>query len=108
MLESNFHMANKVFWKTIQLLRGEKKGSVRVLKDKTKHSLTEDKDILRRWREYMEEPLNLVEQQGTNITISGDEITQAVKSLQIGKDAGRHKSTGERELHYPCSRKETP
>ncbi|VDP10738.1 unnamed protein product [Soboliphyme baturini] len=47
-LESNFHTTNKVFWQTIRQLRGEEKGSGRVLKDKSGHPLTEVEDIIPR------------------------------------------------------------
>ncbi|VDO85021.1 unnamed protein product, partial [Soboliphyme baturini] len=68
----------------------------RVLKNRSGHPLTKDDDILRRWREYFEEHLNPAQQQedspleqkGTDITISVDQIAQAVKSLKNGKGAG--------------------
>ncbi|VDP49016.1 unnamed protein product [Soboliphyme baturini] len=95
-LESNFPMANEVCWQTIGQLQDEMKGALRVLQGTSEHPLTKDYDILRPWREYYEERFNPalpqenspVEQKSTDITISEDEITQAVKSLKNRKAAG--------------------
>ncbi|VDP24978.1 unnamed protein product [Soboliphyme baturini] len=48
-LELKYQTVNKAFWQTIRRLRDGKKGSLKVLKDKSRHPLTEDKDISRQW-----------------------------------------------------------
>ncbi|VDP02032.1 unnamed protein product [Soboliphyme baturini] len=43
-----FQTAKEAFWETIRLLRGEKKGILRVTKDQFRHPVADDDDILRR------------------------------------------------------------
>ncbi|VDP15008.1 unnamed protein product [Soboliphyme baturini] len=55
----------------------KKKESLKVLKDRSGHTLTNDDDILRRWREYFEELLNPAQQQ------EDSHVEQKAQQLQI-------------------------
>jgi exonuclease III len=96
-LESNFLLANKVFWQTICRLRGKKSLSVRGIKSKDGELLSNEEDILQRWREHFEDLLNPVSgtsddrlpvQAGAETNLSVAEVISAIKSLKSGKAAG--------------------
>ena len=59
-LDSNYSSANKVFWQTIRHLRG-KSSSVRYsIKDSAGNILTDENEILSRYREFFDDLLNPV------------------------------------------------
>jgi hypothetical protein len=96
-LESNFGTANKVFWQTIRRLRGKKFSALQGVKSKEGELLTNEGDILQRWREHFNDLLNPVSAPiddgppvtiGAVINLSVDEVTAAIKSLKNGKAAG--------------------
>ena len=59
-LDSNYFSANKVFWQTIRRLRGKRSSITYSIKDSDGNILTDENEILSRWREYFEDLLNLV------------------------------------------------
>ena len=96
-LESNYRSANKVFWRTIRCLRGKRSGAAKSVKDRDGTILSNEKDILLRWREYFRDLLNPVTETADDtqeihfeeeINLTYDEVAQAIKSLKAGKAAG--------------------
>ena len=59
-LDSNYFSANKVFWQTIRRLRGKRSSVSYSIKDSAGNILTDENEILSRWREYFEDLLNPV------------------------------------------------
>ena len=59
-LDSNYFSANKVFWQTIRRLRGKRSSITYSIKDSDGNILTDENEILSRWREYFEGLLNPV------------------------------------------------
>ena len=59
-LDSNYFSANKVFWQTIRRLRGKRSSVTYSIRDSAANILTDEKEILSRWREYFEDLLNPV------------------------------------------------
>ena len=59
-LDSNYFSANKVFWQTIRRLLGKRSSITYSIKDSDGNILTDDNEILSRWREYFEDLLNPV------------------------------------------------
>jgi hypothetical protein len=96
-LESNYGTANKVFWQTIRRLRGKKSSAIQRVKSKEGELLTNEDDVLQRWREHFNDLLNPVTAPdddgppitiGTATSLSVEEVTEAIKSLRDGKAAG--------------------
>ena len=58
-LDSNYFLANKVFWQTIRRLRGKRSSVTYSIKDSAGNILTDENEILSRWRENFEDLLNL-------------------------------------------------
>ena len=96
-LDSNYKSANKVFWQTIRRLRGNRSVSTKSIKDSQGNILSDEKDILSRWREYFEDHLNPVKDVATDtqeihfgeeavLTVS--EVSTAIRGLKSGKAAG--------------------
>jgi hypothetical protein len=96
-LDSNYGSANKVFWQTIRRLRGRKGGPVQSVKGLNGTLLTEEADILQRWRDYFEGLFNPITtaneanpevefREETSITMA--EVSEAIKSLKSGKAPG--------------------
>ena len=91
-------MANKVFWQTIRRLRSKKSSVTHSIKDSAGNILTDENEILSRWREYFEDLLNPVKAsiRGTHeVTYLGKEevftaadVTAAIKRIKSGKAAG--------------------
>ena len=50
-LDSNYFSANKVFWQTIRRLRGKRSSITYSIKDSNGNILTDENEILSRWRE---------------------------------------------------------
>ena len=59
-LDSNYFSVNKVFWQTIRRLRGKRSSITYSIKDSDGNILTDENEILSRWREYFEGLLNPV------------------------------------------------
>ena len=59
-LDFNYFSANKVFWQTIRRLRGKRSSVTYSIKDSAGNILTDENEILSRWREYFEDLLNPV------------------------------------------------
>ena len=59
-LDSNYFSANKVFWQTICHSRGKRSSITYSIKDSDRNILTDENEILSRWREYFEDLLNPV------------------------------------------------
>ena len=59
-LDSNYFSANKVFWQTIRRIRGKRSSVTYSIKDSAGNILTDENEIHSRWREYLEDLLNLV------------------------------------------------
>ena len=59
-LDSNYFSANKLFWQTIRRLRGKRSSITYSIKDSDGNILTDENEILSRWREYFEDLLNPV------------------------------------------------
>ena len=51
-LDSNYFSANKVFWQTNSRLRGKRSSVTYSIKDSAGSILTDENEILSRWREY--------------------------------------------------------
>ena len=59
-LDSNDFSASKVFWLTIRRLRGKRSSVTYSIKDSAGNILTDENEILSRWREYFEDFFNPV------------------------------------------------
>ena len=59
-MDSNYFSANKVFWQSIRPLRSKRSSITYSIKDFPENILTDENEILSRWREYFEDLLNLV------------------------------------------------
>ena len=57
-LDFNYFSANKVFWQTIRRLHGKRSSITNSIKDSAGSILTDENEILSRWREYVEDLLN--------------------------------------------------
>ena len=53
-LNSKYFSANKVFWQTIWSSRGKRLSATCFTKDSAGNILTDENEILSRWREYFE------------------------------------------------------
>ena len=96
-LEGNFKMANKLFWKTVRHLRGKRSTTTQSVKDSEGNLLSNEQDILSRWKEYFEGLLNPVQETvhdthdlhfGNESDFTIAEVSRAIKSLKSGKAAG--------------------
>ena len=59
-LNSNYFSANKVFWQTNRRLRSKRSSVTYSIKDSASNILTDENEILSRWREYLEDLLTPV------------------------------------------------
>ena len=100
-LDSNYFSANKVFWQTIRRLRGKRSSITYSIKDSDGNILTDENEILSRWREYFEDLLNPVKastcdthkvtQLGEEEVFTVAEVATAIKGIKSGKAAGEDK-----------------
>ena len=100
-LDSNYFSATKVFWQTIRRLRGKRLSVTYFIKDSVSNILTEENEIVSRWREYFEDLLNPVKastgdtQEGTHlgeeVVFTAAEVPTAIKGMKSGKAAGKDK-----------------
>ena len=97
-LDSNYFSANKVFWQTIRRLRGKRLSITYSIKDSDGNILTDENEILSRWREYFEDLLNPVKAStrdthevihlGKDEVFTAAEVATAIKGIKSGKTAG--------------------
>ena len=97
-LDSNCFSANKVFWQTIRRLRGKRSSITYSIKDSDGNILTDENEILSRWREYFEDLLNPVKAStrdthevthlGEDEVFTAAEVATAIKGIKSGKAAG--------------------
>lgn len=108
-MEADFHTNQKLFFKTLKNLRlGKKNEVIKQIKDEHEAILTEEEDIIERWRRYFENLLNKeitvdknertynieeIQQQREHIELQ--EVKNAIKRLKRGKAAGHDNITGE-------------
>ena len=95
-LDSNYFSANKVFWLTIRRLRGKRLSITCYIKGSDGTILTDENEILSRWREYFEDLLNPVKASTRDtheVTDLGEvftaaEVATAIKEIKSGEAAG--------------------
>ena len=97
-LDSNYFSANKVFWQTIRRLRGKRSSVTYSNKDSDGNILTDENEILSRWREYFEDLLNPVKTStrdtpkvthlGEEEVFTAAEVATAIKGIKSGKAVG--------------------
>ena len=97
-LDSNYFSANKVFWQVIRRLRSKRSSVKFSIKDFTGNILTDENEILSRWREYFEDLLNPVKTSirdthevthlGEEEVFTAAEVATAIKGIESGKAAG--------------------
>ena len=97
-LDSNYFSANKVFWQTIRRLRGKRSSITYSIKDSEGNILTDENEILSRWREYFEDLLKPVKAStrdthevthlGKGEVFTAAEVATAIKGKKSGKAAG--------------------
>ena len=97
-LDSNYFLANKVFWQTIRRLSGKRSSITYSIKDSDGNILTDENEILSRRREYFENLLNPVKtstrdthevthlEEGEVFTSA--EAATAIQRIKSGKAAG--------------------
>ena len=88
-LDSNYFSANKVLWQTIRRLRGKRSSITYSIKDSEGNILTNENEILSRWKEYFEDLLNPVKAStrdthevihlGEDEVFTGAEVATAIK-----------------------------
>ena len=92
-LNFNYFSANKVFRQTIWCSRGKRSSATCSIKDSAGNILTDENEILSRWREYFEYFLNPVKASTRDIhevTRLGEvtEVETSIKGIKSGKAAG--------------------
>ena len=105
-LDSNYFSANKVFSLTIRRLRCKKSSVTYSIKDSDGNILTDDNEILSRWREYFEDLLNPVKAStrdthevthlGEEEVFTAAEVPTAIKGIKSGKAAGEDRKSDPR------------
>ena len=97
-MDSNYFSASKVFWQTIRRLHGKRSSVTYFIKDSAGNILTDENEILSRWREYFEDLLNPVKAStrdthkvthlGEDQVSTAAEVATAIKGIKSGKVAG--------------------
>ena len=97
-LDSNYILANKVFWQTIRRLRGKRSSVTYSIKDSDSNILTDENEILSRWREYFKDLSNPVKastrdtHEVTHLwedeVFTAAEVATAIQGIKFGKAAG--------------------
>ena len=97
-LDSNYFSANKIFWQTIRRLRGKRSSVTYSIKDSAGNILTDENEILSRWREYFEDLLNPVKastrdtHEVTHLredeVFTAAQVATPIKGIKSGKAAG--------------------
>ena len=96
-LDSNYFSANKVFWQTIRRLRGKRWSVTYSIKDSAGNILTDENEILSRWREYFEDLFNPVKA-STRDTFREEEVFTAAEVATVIKGIKSGKAAGEDEI----------
>ena len=101
-MDSNYFSANKVFWQTIRRLRGKRSSATYSITDSAGNILTDENEILSRWREYFEDLLNPVKAStcdtqevihlGEEKAFIAAEVAWAIKEIIYGKAVGEDES----------------
>jgi len=97
-LDPNYSAANKVLWQTIRHFLGKRSNSCSSSKDASGNILSEENEILSRWREYFEGLLNPVKATnddthepisfGEEEVFTAREVVAVIGQLKSGKAAG--------------------
>ena len=96
-LDTDYSLANKLFWKTIHCLHSKRTPVATFIKDTNGVLLKHQKGILNCWREYFCELLiqyletsdkEIVEEIGEKIHLTKADVSTAIKSLKAGKAFG--------------------
>ena len=94
-LDPNYFSANKVFWQTICRLRGKRSSVTYSIKDSAGNILTDENEMLSRWREYFEDLLNRDTHEATYLGVeevfTEAEVATAIKGIKSGKAADEDK-----------------
>ncbi|XP_023309952.1 uncharacterized protein LOC111691409 [Anoplophora glabripennis] len=104
-MEENSKNNQKLFYTVLKSLRSTETYSTLHVKSKNGDTLTDEKDIMARWREYFEELLKASENMETNVqselrvleeneeVITLEELKETIKDLKNGKAPGEDKIT---------------
>ena len=97
-MDSNYFSANKVFWQTIRRLHGKRSSVTYFIKDSAGNILTDENEILSRWREYFEDLLSPVKAStrdthkvthlGEDEVFTAAEVATTIQEIKSGKVAG--------------------
>ena len=100
-LDSNYFSANKVSWQTIRRLRGKRSSVTYSITDSASNILTDENEILSRWRGYFEDLLNPVKASTRDThevihirqeeVVTAAEVATGIKGIKSGKAAGEDK-----------------
>ena len=100
-LDSNYSLANKVFWQTIRRLRGKSWSNTTSIKDST-GNIHRDEKILSRWGEYFGDLLNPVRATPTDtcdtIDFGNEEVFTLTKVAAAIRGLKSEKAAGEDEI----------
>ena len=92
-LDSNYFSANKVFRQTIRRLRGKRSSITYSIKDSDGNILTDENEILSRWREYFEDLLNLVQASSRDtheVTYLGEDEVFTAAEVATATKSGKY------------------
>ena len=113
-LEKDYKSNQKLFFKTVKQLRKQKQAHIIQIKNRNGENLSEEHEIMNRWREYYETLLsirtdvNKKEEQKLETTttkhnieemINEQEVTEALRKIKKGKSGGHDKITPEMLKH---------
>ena len=94
-----------MFWQTIHRLQGKRSSVTYTVKDSAGNILTDENEILSRWREYLEDLLNPVKAStrdthkvtclGGEEIFTAAEVATAIKGIKAGKAAGEYEIKSE-------------
>ncbi|XP_050511411.1 uncharacterized protein LOC126887736 isoform X2 [Diabrotica virgifera virgifera] len=111
-LTGKFGENQKLFYNTLKSMRKPKPNTLKNVKDKNGNILTEENEIMERWREYFEELLEVEQVEGNKIeqnknqhipqeqqeqigNITQKELTNAINKIKMGKAPGHDDITAE-------------
>lgn len=110
-LREDFTGNQKLFYSTLKQLRQKKSFILKNIKDKQGNLLTNEEEIMERWKEYFkemlehnkeqekekdqersstsEQNLDIINEEPSSKDISRDELEEAIKTLRLGKAPGK-------------------